>query len=81
MYYYIYVLVVLNNGQMWPKDLKISFLNRFCRDKKTVTNSFLEIIVRYALENSLKSCKKKDVATDIQNYCHLCRYSELLSNF
>ena len=27
------------NGQTWPKDLKISFLNRFCRDKKTVTNS------------------------------------------
>ena len=37
---YIYVLVVLDNGQTWPKDLKISFLNRFCRDKKTVTNSF-----------------------------------------
>ena len=37
---YIYVLVVLDNGQTWPKDLKISFLNRFRRDKKTVTNSF-----------------------------------------
>jgi len=47
------------NGQTWPKDLKISSLNRFCRDKKIVTNSFLEIIVRYVLENSLKSSKKK----------------------
>ena len=28
------------NGQTWPKDLKISSLNRFRRDKKTVTNSF-----------------------------------------
>jgi len=37
---YIYVLVVLDNGQTWPKDLKISSLNRFRRDKKTVTNSF-----------------------------------------
>ena len=61
---YIYVLVVLDNGQTWPKYLKISFLNMFRRDKKTVTNSFLEIIVRYVLENSLKSSKKKeDVAT------------------
>ena len=34
---YIYVL---DNGQTWPKDLKISFLNRFRRDKKTVTNNF-----------------------------------------
>jgi len=56
---YIYVLVVLNNGQTWPKILKMSFLNRFYRDKKTITNSFLEIIVRYMLENSLKSSKKK----------------------
>ena len=37
---YIYVLVVLDNGQTCPKDLKISSLNRFRRDKKTVTNSF-----------------------------------------
>ena len=78
---YIYVLVVLNNGQTWPKILKMSFLNRFYRDKKTITNSFLEIIVRYMLENSLKSSKKKDVAADIQNCCHPCTYSELLSNF
>ena len=37
---YIYVLAVLDNGQTWPKDLKISSLNRFRRDKKTITNSF-----------------------------------------
>ena len=79
---YIYVLVVLDNGQTWPKDLKISSLNRFCRDKKIVTNSFLEIIVRYVLENSLKSSKKKMwlqifrivvIYADIQNCCLIFR--------